>query len=137
MELQRPKPPSHHVSHNPADLDFPSLPQTELTHPHVQGDITLPDLKTVLSPEFQHASPPATDFHSTTSGRSLPRIDPGNGFLDETRRSTESATFSPSEAGSVMSAEDRGLRSTRTVSMDDPKVRMAAEVLSGLGNPGI
>ena len=50
----------------------------------------------------------------------------------------ESAVRSPSETGSTMSIEERGeRRSTSVLSMDDPDVRIAAEALSGLGNPGI
>lgn len=42
---------------------------------------------------------------------------------------------SPLGTASAMSAEDRAVRSTSVVSMDDPDVRIAAEALSGLGNP--
>jgi transcriptional repressor OPI1 len=44
--------------------------------------------------------------------------------------------MSPSEAGSAMSLDEKSARPT-SVSMDDPDVRIAAEALSGLGNPGI
>jgi hypothetical protein len=42
------------------------------------------------------------------------------------------------ETGSVMSAQDGGerRRETSVLSVDDPDVRLAAEALSGLGNPG-
>jgi hypothetical protein len=41
-----------------------------------------------------------------------------------------------SDAASNMSIDDATQRST-SVSMDDPDVRLAAEALSGLGNPGV
>ena len=138
MELQRATPPSY-VSHNPADLNLPSVPQTAISQPHVQGEITLPDLRTVLSPEFQQESlqsDRSATLGSPSSVRSLPRIDPGHTYGNEARQSVESAMFSPSEVGSAMSIEERGVRSTSVVSMDDPDVRIAAEALSGLGNPG-
>jgi hypothetical protein len=46
------------------------------------------------------------------------------------------AMTSPSEAGSLRSEEGRGRRTKSIVSMEDPDVRLAAEALSGLGNPG-
>ena len=141
MELQRDPTPTY-VSHNPANLTFPSIPQTEINHAHANAEITLPDLRTVLSPEFQESSLPS-DYRpahlahdSPTSLRSLPRIDPGPGYANGPRKSMESAIASPSDAGSAMSVDDRGLRST-SVSIDDPDVRIAAEALSGLGNPGM
>lgn len=48
----------------------------------------------------------------------------------------EPAMTSPSEVGSAMSMEERGMRSTSVVSIDDPDVRIAAEALSGLGKLG-
>ena len=143
MEIERVSPPVPiYMSHNPRDLNLPSVPQTEISHAHAQAEITLPDLRTVLSPEFQqnslppHFRSPNVGPASPTSTRSLPRIDLGPAYAYETSRSSESAMMSPSESGSVMSIDDRGLRPT-SVSMDDPDVRIAAEALSGLGNPGI
>ena len=40
------------------------------------------------------------------------------------------------DTASVPSAYDDGSRRDTSVSMDDPDVRLAAEALSGLGNPG-
>ena len=108
----------------------------------MQAEITLPDLKTVLSPEFEEASR-LSEFRargtpgSPTSARSLPRIDPGHVYGNGARSSMEPAVASPSEVGSAMSVDEGGRRSTSVVSMDDPDVRIAAEALSGLGNPGI
>jgi hypothetical protein len=51
--------------------------------------------------------------------------------------STESVVMSPSDAGSAMSLDEKSSARPTSVSMDDPDVRIAAEALSGLGNPGI
>ena len=139
MELQRSSPPAY-IAHNPADLNLPSVPQTAISQPHVQAEITLPDLRTVLSPDFHQTSllsdSLAAHRGSPSSVRSLPRIDPGHAFSNGTRTSLESNVASPSETGSAMSIDERGGRSTSVLSMDDPDVRIAAEALSGLGNPG-
>lgn len=42
---------------------------------------------------------------------------------------------SPLESASVISLEERNGRATSVLSMEDPDVRLAAEALSGLGNP--
>ena len=142
MEIQRVSPPAY-TSHSPADLHFPSVPQTALSRPQVQAELTLPDLRTVLSPEFEEASRLAEVQARETPGspasaQGLPRIDPGHAYTNGVRSSMESAVLSPSETGSTMSIDDRGeRRSTSVLSMDDPDVRIAAEALSGLGNPGI
>lgn len=137
MELQQSTPPPPLQYHHPSDLAFPSVPQTALSRPQVQAEITLPDLRTVLSPDFENIARYAPPV-SPTSVRSLPRMDPGPALFNGARSSMESAIASPSEAGSVMSIDDRrGARSTSVVSIDDPNVRMAAEALSGLGNPGM
>ena len=139
MEIQRATPPAY-VAHSPADLNLPSVPRTEVSHEHAHAQITLPDLKTVLSPEFQEISRPSNSrtrpHDSPNSVRSLPRIDPGPQYGNGATRSTELAIASPSETGSIMSVDDGPVRST-SVSMDDPDVRIAAEALSGLGNPGM
>lgn len=140
MELQRPTPPAY-TSHNPADLTFPTAPRSELGNDHAQTNITLPDLRSVLSADYESAtlSPSSRtmsgDHPTSPSVRSLPPIDPGPGFANIGRHSTDSVIMSPSEAGSAMSVDERSARPT-SVSMDDPDVRIAAEALSGLGNPG-
>ena len=137
MELQHPSPLAY-VSHSPADLNLPSVPQTEISGAHAQAEITLPDLKTVLSPEFHESSlpsdlrAPSRAHDSPISVRSLPRIEQGPIYGNGARRTTESSMASPSEAGSAMSVDDRGGR-PMSVSIDDPDVRIAAEALSGLG----
>lgn len=135
MELQRSQEPGAHVHHDPAELSFPSVPSHDLKTGSHAADITLPDLRTVLSPQFEHARP-AEVVGSPGSVRSLPPIDPGHsaGYASG---SIDATMVSPSEAGSRRSEDERGRRGTSVVSMEDPDVRLAAEALSGLGNPGM
>ncbi|KAK3714844.1 transcriptional regulator opi1 [Vermiconidia calcicola] len=139
MEQEHTSPPAY-ISHDPAHLNFPSVPRGDVRREHAIAEITLPDLKTVLSPEFQDASRTCDSgraylgHDSPNSMRSLPRMDPGPSYTNGERTSLESTMKSPSEAGSVMSIDERGLRST-SVSMEDENVRNAAEALAGLGNP--
>ena len=144
MELDPPRhlrePPAY-VSHNPAELKLPSVPQTELSQPHVQAEITLPHLRTVLSPQFEHAQQQSPRYAASSaphdsprSMRSLPPIDPGS---YAPRKSMEQAIASPSEAGSAMSIDERSGRSRSAVSLDDADVRIAASALAELGNPGM
>jgi hypothetical protein len=141
MEQQQARPPAY-VSHNPAELNLPSVPKTDVNRAHAIAEITLPDLKTVLSPGFQEAALPS-DVRSLTNGhespnsvRSLPRIDPGPQYANGDYRSLDVAVASPSEVSSAMSVDEAGVRSP-SINMDDPDVRMAAEALSGLGRSGI
>ncbi|KXT04897.1 hypothetical protein AC578_3443 [Pseudocercospora eumusae] len=136
MEVTQERPPTL-ASRSPETVEWPTVPRHE---PIPQAnDITLPDLKTVLSPDFERMSSPQTSNHpaSPTSVRSLPRIDPGHALTNGVHRgATDVSMASSVETGSVMSMEDRTARST-SVSMEDPDVRLAAEALSGLGNPSL
>lgn len=141
---QRPREPGQrHTSHDPSELTFPQVPRHELHNHKHAGDITLPDLRTVLSPQFEASAQASAEAAfasrcSPMSATSLPPIDIGHnaGYLNGPRRSMDMAMASPSEAGSIRSEEDRGRRAKSIVSMEDPDVRLAAEALSGLGNPG-
>lgn len=138
MEQERTQPPAY-ISHNPAELKLPSAPQADISHAHAVAELTLPDLKTVLSPAYQESSLPS-DVRSSTkspvSVRSLPRIDPGPQYNNGEHRSLDVAVASPSEAGSAMSVDEPSIRSP-SISMDDPDVQIAAKALSELGNPGM
>ena len=142
MELQRASPPTFHGSHNPADLNLPPVSRTELNNTYASADITLPNLSSILAHDYSDAtlSPSSRtmsgDHPRSPSVRSLPPMDPGLNYAGVGRRSTDSVVMSPSEAGSAMSLDEKSARPT-SVSMDDPDVRIAAEALSGLGNPGI
>lgn len=138
MELSQERPPSDVVRSPNTTTTWPSVPQHTPEKTPAQADITLPGLKTVLSPEFERR--PSTQgsplvHGSPNSTRSLPRIDPGYANITDTRRVGDATMASPLGTASAVSFEDRGVRSTSVVSMDDPDVRIAAEALSGLGNP--
>jgi hypothetical protein len=87
-----------HTSHDPADLAFPQVPRHELNgHKHA-GDITLPDLRTVLSPQFEASAQASAEAAfasrcSPMSAGSLPPIDIGHnaGYVNGTRRTLDSA----------------------------------------------
>ncbi|THY20647.1 transcription factor Opi1 [Aureobasidium pullulans] len=120
MESQRQAPPGYAYSHHPDNLKLPSVPQQELHMNHAPADITLPDLKSVLAdlpPKTGHPNA----FSNAVAARELDQ-------MGMPRTSIES------DAASNMSLDDGTQRST-SVSMDDPDVRLAAEALSGLGNP--
>lgn len=138
MELSQERLPSEVVRSPDTTTIWPAVPQHTPEKTPSQGDITLPDLKTVLSPEFERrpsSQDSALALGSPKSIRSLPRIDPGYANITDTRRAGDTAMVSPLGTTSAMSGEDRAVRSTSVVSMDDPDVRIAAEALSGLGNP--
>ncbi|CAD0045938.1 unnamed protein product [Aureobasidium pullulans] len=120
MESQRQAPPGYAYSHHPDNLKLPSVPQRELHMNHAPADITLPDLKSVLAdlpPKTGHPNA----FSNAVAAREMDQ-------MGMPRTSIES------DAASNMSLDDGTQRST-SVSMDDPDVRLAAEALSGLGNP--
>lgn len=129
MEAQQHTPRSA-VARSPEDVEWPAVPRHEI-RPHTH-DFTLPDLKTVLSPDFERLSTPRHP-PSPQSARSLPRIDLGHSLNE---RGADVRMASPLESASVISLEERNGRATSVVSMEDPDVRLAAEALSGLGNPG-
>lgn len=135
MERVRERPPDY-ASHDPSDLRLPAVPQHDFSRPP-GSDFKLPDLKTVLSREFQ--SPPPHDVvnrSSPESASTLSRIELTHGRINGARKSADAPMMSPSETESRASNDDRAMRSTSVVSMDDPDVRIAAEALSGLGRPG-
>ncbi|WPG98334.1 transcription factor Opi1-domain-containing protein [Acrodontium crateriforme] len=134
MERERERPPDY-ASHEPNDLRLPAVPQHDFSRPP-GNDFKLPDLKTVLSGEFQ-SPPPHNILHrgSPESACTLSRIESTYGRTNGARNGADALMMSPSEASSRTSNDDRAMRSTSVVSMDDPDVRIAAEALSGLGNP--
>ncbi|KAH0331673.1 transcription factor Opi1, partial [Aureobasidium melanogenum] len=121
MESQRQAPPGYAYEHHPDNLKLPSVPTQDLYSNHAPADITLPDLKSVL------ADLPSKTVHPNVllNAAAARDMDPQ---VSIPRTSIES------DAASNMSIEDGTQRST-SVSMDDPDVRLAAEALSGLGNP--
>lgn len=134
-EQQRPPPPAY-VQHEPESFQLPSVP----THaPLRQSNARLPGIRALDLPDTttaRHSRRSSTEPHA-------------NGAQWAARPPLHSATFprvpdglpadmgSPMDTASVLSAQDEAARRRETsVSMDDPDVRLAAEALSGLGNPG-
>lgn len=139
MELQQDRPPDY-AQRSPETIEWPVIPQHAPEQPRPGSDITLPDLKTVLSSDFEQMSPRQPSVASpVNSVRSLPRMDPGPEYshaVQDHRRGLDTIMAGANETDSVMSYEDNNARSaSRALSVDDPDVRMAAEALSGLGNP--
>jgi hypothetical protein len=124
MESQRQAPGYAYDQHADHNLKLPSVPTQDLhMNNHAPADITLPDLKSVL------ADLPTKTVHPNVllNAAATRDMDPQ---VNMPRTSIES------DAASNMSIDDATQRST-SVSMDDPDVRLAAEALSGLGNPGV
>jgi hypothetical protein len=143
QEQQRQPPPAY-AQHEPESFHLPSVP----THnPHTTpSNGRLPGIKALDLPD------------ATRSARHTPRNSIESSprpYLDGAQwgqlPSLHSATFprvpdgiprmpedigSPMDTASVWSAQDEKARRETSVSMDDPDVRLAAEALSGLGNPG-
>ncbi|KAK3658830.1 transcriptional regulator opi1 [Elasticomyces elasticus] len=127
MEVQRTPPP---YTKSPVNLGpAPALPD-ELARFRAHGDITLPNLQTVLSPGYEQSASPQ---RGPASVRSLPRIEPRS--RNGTRESMEPAMASPSEAGSYMSADHTTRRSVEAMTAEEVQMREAAEALAVLGNP--
>ncbi|CAN9081359.1 unnamed protein product [Alternaria alternata] len=140
MEQERPlqrAPPPAYTQHEPESLHLPSVPTHIPSHvsdharlPGIKS-LDLPDTKARHTPHNSIEFSPRSQYDASQWGRlpmpnhatfprapeSLPREDMG----------------SPMDTASVRS-ENTNRRET-SVSMDDPDVRLAAEALSGLGNP--
>jgi hypothetical protein len=140
MESQRQAPPGYAAHHSQTDdannLKLPAVPQGDLLDRHGNHSpsdlITLPDLKSVLADLPTKTVHPNVLLNATTTTSPTPARDADHQqqhyHYMPTRSSLESDT------ASNMSLDDATQRST-SVSMDDPDVRLAAEALSGLGNP--
>lgn len=152
QQEQRPPPPAY-LQHDPESFHLPSVP----THTparqvngngngngHGHGHGRLPGIKALDLPHAVPRHSPPSVISTDLSPRMLVE-SPQWGLLP----SLNSATFpkvpeglpmdmgSPMDTASVLSAHDDLPRPRDTsVSMDDPDVRLAAEALSGLGNPG-
>nr|POE86582.1 clock-controlled protein 8 [Quercus suber] len=144
LELQRDQPPDYeYIEHHPESLKLPAVPQHAIATAGPQSDVTLPNLKTVLSPHFEQISPLRNTFGTPVSPpRSLrghSSKTSGRKGSTSTRRSTDSISIAVSESSSSREGRGRHIRDKSCVSvdLDDPKVREAAEALSELGHKGI
>lgn len=152
MELTREHPPAY-VSHDPDDLKLPSVPQQDVHSSRSPSNVTLPHFDSILaglpstethSPRtqstFSPQYPPQNDRNvssaSVGSFRTYPQSASSPHANGTYHTAMDSTVASQSDAASVMSFEGHGRRSTSIVSLEDPDVRLAAEALSGLGNPG-
>ncbi|KAF2113526.1 transcription factor Opi1-domain-containing protein [Lophiotrema nucula] len=132
MDMQQERPPAY-MQHEPESLDLPSVP----THaPDQTSNDRLPGIRSLDLPETSvHGSAHGERRSMELSPRSVqgqwsgglpplssatfPRVPEG-----APRTSMEMDVGSPMDTASVAS-----------VNVDDPDVRLAAEALSGLGNP--
>jgi len=136
MELSCEQPPAY-VSHDPDELKLPSVPRQNIRPAPQKSDITLPNLQTVLAGLPQRPDVPPTTSSSQYGGTHTRQSDSGTSGVQGTfRPSNGSVIISPSDTASVVSLDEPSQRSTSVVSLEDPDVRLAAEALSGLGNPG-
>ena len=134
MELERDKPPSY-SSHDPNTLHLPSVPQGLLTnpdvsafdfskaHPSVQENAPIPILNASYHPDAFKGQLQPEQHHSPTVSSRTPAM----------HQHLASEAMSPRSMTSLDEIPPRA----PSVSMDDPDVRIAAEALSGLGNPGM
>ncbi|KAF2742195.1 clock-controlled protein-like protein 8 [Sporormia fimetaria CBS 119925] len=150
MELQqeRPPPPAY-AQHDPKTVS--SLPSET---PSSDAD-RLPGIRSLDLPNAStSASPRIYTSHTDNRNRSRSRFDhlrqwqslpPLNGTMPPRtnehsyRQPSEADAGSPMDTASIASAQDDGghRRAPSAVSIEDPEVRLAAEALSGLGNPGL
>lgn len=137
MEQERPlqrAPPPAYTQHEPESLHLPSVPTHIPTHNHHPDNARLPGIKSLHLPETKprhtpHTSieySPRTNFEASHWGV-LPAPN-GTTFPSVPESLPREDVGSPMDTSSI--------RET-SVSMDDPDVRLAAEALSGLGNPGM
>ncbi|KAH6638933.1 clock-controlled protein 8 [Boeremia exigua] len=132
QEEQRPPPPAY-MQHEPESLQLPSVP----THAPERHNGRLPGIRALDLPDAPARHTPRNsvemspralaDAHWTLPAlhsATFPRVP--EGLVD---------IGSPMDTASVLSAQDEAARRETSVSMDDPDVRLAAEALSGLGNP--
>ncbi|CBY01694.1 hypothetical protein IAQ61_010071 [Plenodomus lingam] len=151
QQQQRPPPPAY-AQHEPDSFHLPSVP-THLPH-QVDSNGRLPGIKSLHLPETTTTTTTTTQArhsphnsielspHSRHEGSqwgmlpslnnaTLPRLQ------EAASRSGPEDMGSPMDTASVRSTytHEDGSRRETSVSMDDPDVRLAAEALSGLGNP--
>jgi hypothetical protein len=148
QQTQQERPPPAYSQHDPDSLVLPSVP----THqPGQQNGDRLPGIRSLLpdasvtasahkqQPQLPTELSPPTHFRQPQWGP----LPPVNGTRSRTsadapRISNEADIGSPMDTASAGSPYDNTgeLRRTSMLSVDDPDVRLAAEALSGLGNPG-
>jgi hypothetical protein len=143
MEQERPlPPPPAYAQHEPESLQLPAVPTHIPSHARDHGP--LPGIKSLDLPETKARHTP----HNSIEYSPRPQFDGAQwGMLPVPNNATfprapdampREDMGSPMDTASIRSTQDDSMsRRETSVSMDDPDVRLAAEALSGLGNPGM
>lgn len=144
-------PPAYsQLEDSPASLHLPAVPRHAPTNSPAHGHERLPSIEALALPDVRrhrHGSSHSRDFsprsHFEPSPFPAGTLPPPNGVTLTPRlhgTSTPRDMGSPMDTASIASTSPRTTstrgRATSAVSVDDPDVRLAAEALSGLGNPG-
>lgn len=148
MQQECPPPPAY-TQHEPESLHLPSVPTHSL--PSAPTTDRLPGIRSLDLPD---ASAHARAYPSRSSIERSPKthaellqwgsLPPLNSATFPRvpeglpRSSADTEMGSPMDTASIASAGDdyARRREMSVLSVDDPDVRLAAEALSGLGNPG-
>jgi hypothetical protein len=150
MEQER-RPPPAYAQHEHEYLHLPSVPTHNPSHsrdndrlPGIRS-LALPDASATVSARI-HRPPGSIELSPRSQAdqsqwSSLPPL--GHATFPRVperipRTSNDTEMGSPMDTASVKSAQEENgwRRDTSVLSVDDPDVRLAAEALSGLGNPG-
>jgi hypothetical protein len=140
QQFQRAPPPAY-TPHEIESLQLPSVPTHIPTHAHDHGrlpginSLDLPETKARHTPHSSIEYSPRSQFDGAQWGM-LPV--PNNATFSRAPDAMPREDIgSPMDTASIRSTQDDSAsRRETSVSMDDPDVRLAAEALSGLGNPG-
>ncbi|KNG46125.1 clock-controlled protein 8 [Stemphylium lycopersici] len=144
MEQERPlqrAPPPAYTQHEPESLHLPSVPTHIPTH-NPQDNGRLPGIKSLDLPDTKPRHTPHNSIEYSPRSRletsqwgMLPALNNAT-FPRPPEGLPREDVGSPMDTASVRSMQDDSAsRRETSVSMDDPDVRLAAEALSGLGNP--
>lgn len=128
MQQERSAQPPAYTQHDPSSLNLPSVP----TH-------TLPSLRSLDLPDASpgpatHSSRASIELSPKTTSTQWGPLPPLSSATFP--RVPEGDVGSPMDTASVVSGVEERRREMSVLSVDDPDVRLAAEALSGLGNPG-
>lgn len=147
LQQERQPPPAYeYTQHEPESLNLPAVP----THAPAQSNGHLPGIRSLNLPEAgssprSHNSyaevSPKTRIDSSSQWGTLPApngLSYARALEAIPRTSADVEMGSPMDTTSVISTQDdiARRRETSIASIEDPDVRIAAEALSGLGNPG-
>ncbi|KAF2734358.1 clock-controlled protein-like protein 8 [Polyplosphaeria fusca] len=138
MQQEHPPPPAY-AQHEPESLHLPSVPTHAPLSP--QNTDRLPGIRALALPDSNARThidlSPRTSQAEWSAGllplssATFPRVP--EGFPRNGGDAVD--VGSPMDTASVASLGDERRRETSVLSVDDPDVRLAAEALSGLGNP--